>query len=174
MDPGFSLAVVSLDKTSSLVCQSAGMAQPPSNFWYYIPLLRMNMRFSVCRIYNMLPEVTKRKEEEKRRVVSQANRLRAEVFKKVVLGWFWYKNQSWTLIIVHENCQQTLKILLKYKRKHKKGWSKGWHGGAQISIASTHSKNILDRDLLVRWEVFVLVLDSLTSPTVERHLREIN
>lgn len=163
MDPGFSLAVVSLDKTSSLVCQSAGIAQPPSNFWYYIPLLRMNMPFSVCRIYNMLPEVTKRKEEEKRRAVSQANRLRAEVFKKVVLGWFWYKKS----VLNSDYCAwklSTLKMLLKYKRKHKKGWSKGWHGGAQISIASTHSKNVLDCDLLVRWEVFVLVLDSLTSP----------
>lgn len=42
----------------------------------------------MCRIYNKLPEVTKKKEEEKRRLVSQTNRLRAELFKKVwmVLG----------------------------------------------------------------------------------------
>ncbi|XP_046885691.1 (E2-independent) E3 ubiquitin-conjugating enzyme FATS-like [Hypomesus transpacificus] len=37
------------------------------------------------RIYNKLPEVTKKKEEEKRRVVSQTNRLRAELFKKRLL-----------------------------------------------------------------------------------------
>ncbi|TTC14935.1 Disintegrin and metalloproteinase domain-containing protein 12 [Bagarius yarrelli] len=36
-----------------------------------------------CRIYNQLPEVTKKKEEEKRRLVLQTNRLRAEVFKKL-------------------------------------------------------------------------------------------
>uniref|UniRef100_A0A3Q3BDM6 ALMS motif domain-containing protein n=1 Tax=Kryptolebias marmoratus TaxID=37003 RepID=A0A3Q3BDM6_KRYMA len=41
------------------------------------------MQLRSRRIYNKLPEVTKRKEEEKRRAVSQSNRLRAEVFKKV-------------------------------------------------------------------------------------------
>lgn len=48
----------------------------------------MNLPFlSVCRIYNKLPEVTKKKEEEKKRAVSETNRLRAEVFKKVDLGF---------------------------------------------------------------------------------------
>lgn len=76
-------AVVPLDNTLSLVCQSVGTAQPPSDFWYRIPLPCMNLPFFVCRIYNKLPEVTKKKEEEKKRAVSQTNRLRAEVFKKV-------------------------------------------------------------------------------------------
>ncbi|XP_030604490.1 (E2-independent) E3 ubiquitin-conjugating enzyme FATS [Archocentrus centrarchus] len=43
------------------------------------------MQLRSRRIYNMLPEVTKRKEEEKKRAVSQTNRLRAEVFKKRIL-----------------------------------------------------------------------------------------
>lgn len=39
---------------------------------------------SVCfRIYNNLPEVKKKREEQKKRVILQSNRLRAEVFKKV-------------------------------------------------------------------------------------------
>ncbi|XP_051579607.1 uncharacterized protein LOC127455605 [Myxocyprinus asiaticus] len=37
------------------------------------------------RIYNKLPEVTRKKEEERRRLVSHTNRLRAEVFKKKLL-----------------------------------------------------------------------------------------
>uniref|UniRef100_A0A3P8ZLJ7 ALMS motif domain-containing protein n=1 Tax=Esox lucius TaxID=8010 RepID=A0A3P8ZLJ7_ESOLU len=37
------------------------------------------------RIYKKLPEVTKKKEEEKRRAVSQTNRLRADIYKKVCL-----------------------------------------------------------------------------------------
>ncbi|KAI4882553.1 hypothetical protein NFI96_034483, partial [Prochilodus magdalenae] len=41
------------------------------------------MQLRSRRIYNKLPEVTKKKEEEKRRLVLQTNRLRAEVFKKV-------------------------------------------------------------------------------------------
>uniref|UniRef100_A0A8C5GVA9 ALMS motif domain-containing protein n=1 Tax=Gouania willdenowi TaxID=441366 RepID=A0A8C5GVA9_GOUWI len=41
------------------------------------------MQLRSRRIYNKLPEVTKKKEEEKRRAVSQTNRQRAEVFKKV-------------------------------------------------------------------------------------------
>ncbi|XP_049319597.1 uncharacterized protein LOC103042422 [Astyanax mexicanus] len=40
------------------------------------------MQLRSRRIYNKLPEVTKKKEEEKRRMVLQTNRLRAEVFKK--------------------------------------------------------------------------------------------
>ncbi|XP_071236261.1 (E2-independent) E3 ubiquitin-conjugating enzyme FATS-like [Salvelinus alpinus] len=43
------------------------------------------MQLRSRRIYNKLPEVTKKKEEEKRRVVSQTNRLRAELFKKKLL-----------------------------------------------------------------------------------------
>lgn len=43
------------------------------------------MQLRSRRIYNKLPEVTKRKEEEKRRAVSQTNRLRAEVYKKKLL-----------------------------------------------------------------------------------------
>ncbi|KAL6101995.1 uncharacterized protein ACO6RY_17123 [Pungitius sinensis] len=37
------------------------------------------------RIYNQLPEVTKKKEEEKKKAVSQTNRLRADVYKKRLL-----------------------------------------------------------------------------------------
>ncbi|PWA25614.1 hypothetical protein CCH79_00001760, partial [Gambusia affinis] len=40
------------------------------------------MQLRSRRIYNKLPEVTKKKEEEKKRAISQTNRLRAEVFKK--------------------------------------------------------------------------------------------
>ncbi|XP_053442243.1 (E2-independent) E3 ubiquitin-conjugating enzyme FATS isoform X2 [Nycticebus coucang] len=36
------------------------------------------------RIYNNLPEVKKKKEEQRKRVILQSNRLRAEVFKKVM------------------------------------------------------------------------------------------
>uniref|UniRef100_A0A8D3BDS9 ALMS motif domain-containing protein n=1 Tax=Scophthalmus maximus TaxID=52904 RepID=A0A8D3BDS9_SCOMX len=43
------------------------------------------MQLRSRRIYNKLPEVTRKKEEEKKRVVSQTNRLRAEVFKKRLL-----------------------------------------------------------------------------------------
>ncbi|KAM9848022.1 (E2-independent) E3 ubiquitin-conjugating enzyme FATS [Aulostomus maculatus] len=43
------------------------------------------MQWRSRRIYNKLPEVTKKKEEEKKRAVSQTNRLRAEVFKKRLL-----------------------------------------------------------------------------------------
>ncbi|KAK1793481.1 hypothetical protein P4O66_011857 [Electrophorus voltai] len=42
--------------------------------------------FFISSIYNKLPEVTKRKEEERRKLVLQTNRLRAEVFKKVEQG----------------------------------------------------------------------------------------
>ena len=38
------------------------------------------------RIYNNLPEVKKKKEEQKKRLILQSNRLRAEVFKKV-MAW---------------------------------------------------------------------------------------
>ncbi|XP_060895937.1 uncharacterized protein LOC132975424 [Labrus mixtus] len=43
------------------------------------------MQLRSRRIYNKLPEVTKKKEEEKKRAVSQSNRVRAEVFKKKLL-----------------------------------------------------------------------------------------
>ncbi|XP_040906127.1 (E2-independent) E3 ubiquitin-conjugating enzyme FATS-like [Toxotes jaculatrix] len=43
------------------------------------------MQLRSRRIYSKLPEVTKKKEEEKKRAVSQTNRLRAEVFKKRLL-----------------------------------------------------------------------------------------
>ncbi|XP_034041532.1 Alstrom syndrome protein 1-like [Thalassophryne amazonica] len=43
------------------------------------------MQLRSRRIYNKLPEVTKKKEEEKKRAISQTNRLRAEVFKKKLL-----------------------------------------------------------------------------------------
>uniref|UniRef100_A0A8C8DWB8 ALMS motif domain-containing protein n=1 Tax=Oryzias sinensis TaxID=183150 RepID=A0A8C8DWB8_9TELE len=43
------------------------------------------MQLRSKRIYNKLPEVAKKKEEEKKRAESQTNRLRAEVFKKKLL-----------------------------------------------------------------------------------------
>ncbi|KAM6997059.1 uncharacterized protein LKV04_005795 [Tautogolabrus adspersus] len=43
------------------------------------------MQLRSRRIYNKLPEVTKKKEEEKKRAISQSNRVRAEVFKKKLL-----------------------------------------------------------------------------------------
>ncbi|XP_026165716.1 (E2-independent) E3 ubiquitin-conjugating enzyme FATS isoform X2 [Mastacembelus armatus] len=43
------------------------------------------MQLRSRRIYNKLPEVTKKKEEEEKKAVSQTNRLRAEVFKKRLL-----------------------------------------------------------------------------------------
>lgn len=49
--------------------------------FYHLPFLCV----CFCRIYNKLPEVTKKKEEEKKRAISQTNRLRVEVFKKVDL-----------------------------------------------------------------------------------------
>nr|KAF6424572.1 fragile-site associated tumor suppressor [Molossus molossus] len=42
------------------------------------------MRMRSKRIYNNLPEVRKKKEEQKKRVLLQSNRLRAEVFKKLL------------------------------------------------------------------------------------------
>ncbi|GAB1292819.1 (E2-independent) E3 ubiquitin-conjugating enzyme FATS [Apodemus speciosus] len=49
----------------------------------------MHMRSK--RIYNNLPEVRKKKEEQKKRVILQSNRLRAEVFKKVA-----WRSNYWT------------------------------------------------------------------------------
>uniref|UniRef100_A0A4W3HL34 ALMS motif domain-containing protein n=1 Tax=Callorhinchus milii TaxID=7868 RepID=A0A4W3HL34_CALMI len=48
-----------------------------------IPEKEMQMRSK--RIYNKLPEVKKKKEDEKKKAISQTNRLRAELFKKVRL-----------------------------------------------------------------------------------------
>ncbi|XP_069755791.1 (E2-independent) E3 ubiquitin-conjugating enzyme FATS isoform X2 [Narcine bancroftii] len=47
-----------------------------------IPEKEMQMRSK--RIYNKLPEVKKKKEEEKKKVISQTNRLRAMVYKKLL------------------------------------------------------------------------------------------
>ncbi|XP_046712244.1 (E2-independent) E3 ubiquitin-conjugating enzyme FATS-like [Silurus meridionalis] len=44
------------------------------------------------RIYNKLPEVTKKKEDERRRLVLQTNRLRADVFKKKLLDQILQRN----------------------------------------------------------------------------------
>ncbi|MBN3299022.1 CJ090 protein, partial [Amia calva] len=44
------------------------------------------------RIYNKLPEVQKKKDEEKKRAVSQTNRLRAELFKKKLLDQILQRN----------------------------------------------------------------------------------
>ncbi|XP_045147315.1 (E2-independent) E3 ubiquitin-conjugating enzyme FATS [Echinops telfairi] len=44
------------------------------------------------RIYNNLPEVKKKKEEQKKRVTLQSNRLRAEVFKKQLLDQLLQRN----------------------------------------------------------------------------------
>ncbi|XP_016140546.1 centrosomal protein C10orf90 homolog [Sinocyclocheilus grahami] len=43
------------------------------------------MQWRSRRIYNKLPEVTKKKEEERKRLVLETNRLRVEVFKKKLL-----------------------------------------------------------------------------------------
>lgn len=48
----------------------------------------------VTRIYNRLPEVTKKKEEEKKRAESQTNRLRVEAFKKVNMQCVSHPNPS--------------------------------------------------------------------------------
>ncbi|KAM6186237.1 (E2-independent) E3 ubiquitin-conjugating enzyme FATS [Rhynchocyon petersi] len=44
------------------------------------------------RIYNNLPEVKKKREEQKKRVILQSNRLRAEVFKKQLLDQLLQRN----------------------------------------------------------------------------------
>ncbi|XP_053442247.1 (E2-independent) E3 ubiquitin-conjugating enzyme FATS isoform X6 [Nycticebus coucang] len=44
------------------------------------------------RIYNNLPEVKKKKEEQRKRVILQSNRLRAEVFKKQLLDRLLQRN----------------------------------------------------------------------------------
>nr|XP_048311199.1 (E2-independent) E3 ubiquitin-conjugating enzyme FATS isoform X1 [Myodes glareolus] len=50
----------------------------------------MHMRSK--RIYNNLPEVKKKREEQKKRVILQSNRLRAEVFKKQLLDQLLQRN----------------------------------------------------------------------------------
>eukprot|EP00062_Callorhinchus_milii_P018207 gi/632971431/ref/XP_007902169.1/ PREDICTED: centrosomal protein C10orf90 homolog [Callorhinchus milii] len=55
-----------------------------------IPEKEMQMRSK--RIYNKLPEVKKKKEDEKKKAISQTNRLRAELFKKKLLGQILQKN----------------------------------------------------------------------------------
>ncbi|XP_078420997.1 (E2-independent) E3 ubiquitin-conjugating enzyme FATS isoform X2 [Cetorhinus maximus] len=57
-----------------------------------IPEKEMQMRSK--RIYNMLPEVKRRKEEEKKKIISQTNRLRAELFKKKLLGQILQRNND--------------------------------------------------------------------------------
>ncbi|XP_026864701.1 (E2-independent) E3 ubiquitin-conjugating enzyme FATS [Electrophorus electricus] len=52
------------------------------------------MQLRSKRIYNKLPEVTKRKEEERRKLVLQTNRLRAEVFKKKLLDQVLQRNSD--------------------------------------------------------------------------------
>ncbi|KAK2843254.1 hypothetical protein Q7C36_011469 [Tachysurus vachellii] len=48
----------------------------------------------LCRIYNKLPEVTKKKEKERRRLVLETNRLKAEVFKKKLLDQILQRNSD--------------------------------------------------------------------------------
>uniref|UniRef100_A0AC11EKX9 Chromosome 10 open reading frame 90 n=2 Tax=Ovis aries TaxID=9940 RepID=A0AC11EKX9_SHEEP len=56
----------------------------------YISEKEMHMRSK--RIYNNLPEVRKKKEDQKKRVILQSNRLRAEVFKKQLLDQLLQRN----------------------------------------------------------------------------------
>ncbi|MEE6521065.1 hypothetical protein FKM82_019090 [Ascaphus truei] len=44
------------------------------------------------RIYNTLPEVTKKKEEEEKRMISESNRMRVEIFKKKLLDQIHHRN----------------------------------------------------------------------------------
>ncbi|XP_064173272.1 uncharacterized protein LOC135244704 isoform X1 [Anguilla rostrata] len=53
---------------------------------------RKDMQLRSKRIYDKLPEVTRKKEEEKRRVLFQTNRLRAEIFKKKLLDQILQRN----------------------------------------------------------------------------------
>ncbi|XP_067858460.1 (E2-independent) E3 ubiquitin-conjugating enzyme FATS isoform X2 [Heptranchias perlo] len=57
-----------------------------------IPEKEMQMRSK--RIYNKLPEVKRKKEEEKKKFVSQTNRLRAELFKKKLLDQILQRNND--------------------------------------------------------------------------------
>lgn len=57
---------------------------PPRSHCFHV-IMCPSSPVCACRIYNKLPEVAKKKEEERKRLVSETNRLRAEVFKKVKL-----------------------------------------------------------------------------------------
>ncbi|XP_067908842.1 (E2-independent) E3 ubiquitin-conjugating enzyme FATS [Heterodontus francisci] len=57
-----------------------------------IPEKEMQMRSK--RIYDMLPEVKRKKEEEKKKIISQTNRLRAELFKKKLLYQILQRNND--------------------------------------------------------------------------------
>ncbi|XP_038629159.1 (E2-independent) E3 ubiquitin-conjugating enzyme FATS isoform X2 [Scyliorhinus canicula] len=57
-----------------------------------IPEKEMQMRSK--RIYNLLPEVKRKKEEEKKKIISQTNRLRAELFKKKLLDQILQRNNE--------------------------------------------------------------------------------
>lgn len=67
---------------------------------------RFSLSICHCRIYNKLPEVTKKKEEEKKRAVSQTNRLRVEAFKKVDMWHIPHANLSST----QERCKNYLQM----------------------------------------------------------------
>nr|XP_033796217.1 (E2-independent) E3 ubiquitin-conjugating enzyme FATS [Geotrypetes seraphini] len=53
---------------------------------------KKEMQLRSKRIYNNLPEVKRKKEEEKKRAISQRNRLRAELFKKKLLDQILQRN----------------------------------------------------------------------------------
>ncbi|XP_047677573.1 uncharacterized protein LOC113659284 [Tachysurus fulvidraco] len=52
------------------------------------------MQLRSRRIYNKLPEVTKKKEKERRRLLLETNRLKAEVFKKKLLDQILQRNSD--------------------------------------------------------------------------------
>ena len=58
------------------------------------------------RMYYKLPEVARRREEERKKAVSQSNRLRAELFKKVKV-----LRTVWTAIITMTSLYKTLRVL---------------------------------------------------------------
>ncbi|XP_078079566.1 (E2-independent) E3 ubiquitin-conjugating enzyme FATS [Mustelus asterias] len=57
-----------------------------------IPSKEMQIRSK--RIYDMLPEVKRKKEEEKKKIISQTNRLRAELFKRKLLDQILQRNND--------------------------------------------------------------------------------
>ncbi|KAB0383313.1 hypothetical protein FD755_005230 [Muntiacus reevesi] len=67
---------------------------PLSEPWqtHAVPLPFQNVFSISFRIYNNLPEVRKKKEEQKKRMILQSNRLRAEVFKKQLLDQLLQRN----------------------------------------------------------------------------------
>ncbi|XP_068256001.1 (E2-independent) E3 ubiquitin-conjugating enzyme FATS [Nyctibius grandis] len=56
----------------------------------FIPEKEMHMRSK--RIYDNLPEVKKKQEEERKQIILQSNRLRVEIFKKQVLDQLFRRN----------------------------------------------------------------------------------